>query len=674
MSLTAAVVRPADALGELARAIAQFKGDDRLVPVTVIVPTNTCGVMARRALGRRSGIVGVDMVTLNRLAELIAGPALAAAGRSPMSSSVVDLAIGSALHRHPGSFRAVATHPSTVVALRHLHDELRRAGPTSLDRLAEHSSRGREAVRVSRAVTADLEADWYDEGDLYSEARRVVGSGDVAELPNVVVHLPHNLSELALGFVRSLAARVDVHLVVEQTGQRECDVESLRLLDALGIDTLRLLDALGLDTPGPVEMGLDTRSATTSPTRPVRIISTTDADDEVRIATRVVLDAARTGTPFERVAVLWPTQRPYARLVEHHLTAAGIRWNGRPGTAITERLAPRLVLDLLDVDRRGLRRRSLFALVADVPPSGADGGYLPTAAWERVSREAGVARDDDWGVRLGALAGSERWGGAATSLLDFVDDLRTALGPPSRTRRWWDWAEWCVEQLDRWVGLHRLERLPEVEYRAWEALMKALDRLRRLDPVGEPVTRRRFRAALEAELDSMPGRIGRVGDGVTVGSLAGAVGLDVDVAIVLGASEGSLPPPAPSDPLLSDADRAAAGLPHSDTHTTRLHHLLIALGDTADVTLTLPRGDLRSTAHGEPSRWLDRWAGRSQLRTVDSHTAGLSSTEFPSSPTEHRLRARYAHVRCGRAAHLGGGCRRRHSPRSRSRPGRRAEQ
>jgi ATP-dependent helicase/nuclease subunit B len=153
-------------------------------------------------------------------------------------------------------------------------------------------------------------------------------------------------------------------------------------------------------------------------------VSTTDADEEVREAVRLVVDAARTGTPFERIAVLWPAQRPYARLVEHHLTAADIPWNGRPGTTLAEHLAPRLVLDLLDVDRRGLRRRNVFDMLADVPMRGPDGEHLPTASWERVSREAGVARDDDWDRRLGSLAGSERWGTSAASLQAFIADLR----------------------------------------------------------------------------------------------------------------------------------------------------------------------------------------------------------------------------------------------------------
>ena len=259
-----------------------------------------------------------------------------------------------------------------------------------------------------------------------------------------------------------------------------------------------------------------------------------------------------------------------------------------------------------------------------------------------------MARDDDWGVRLGPLVGSEGWGATADSLLTFVTELRTALGHPGRTRRWSEWADWCVEQTERWVGSTRLERLPEAEYRAFEALTSALDRLRHLDPVGEPVTRHRFRSALESELDAMPGRVGRVGDGVTVAALAGAVGLDIDVAIVLGAAEGTLPPRPTSDPLLTDAERADAGLPTSDAHTLRMHRALAALGDTIRPHLhgASRRPPIHRARRAVP---LARSLGisRTATITVDSHTAGLAETVFPVSPSEHRLRARSTHVRAG---------------------------
>lgn len=631
MTISAALVAPPDALGALAAAIAGAKSSDPLAPVTVAVPTNTCGVMTRRALGRAGGVVGVDMVTLNRLAELVAGPTLAAAGRSPMSTPVVDLAIGAVLAADPGPFGPVATHPSTVVALRELHGELRLAGPAARRRLGDESARGRQALRVSDAVTAALEADWYDEADLFALATSIVERALPDGLRNLVLYLPTELPGLALAFVGALGRQLPVDVVLQLTGDPSADADAHTVVSELGA-TVRADEPVDRSAPS---IG------------PTAIISSTDADDEVRTAVRVVLDAARSGTAFERIAVLWPAQRPYARLVEHHLTAAEIPWNGRPGTTVSERLAPRLVLDLLDVDRRGLRRRNLFDLLADVPARDADGAYLPTASWERVSRAAGIARDDDWNRRLGAIALGERWSSAASSLQAFVAELRSELGHPAALRSWAEWSRWCNDQVEQWLGSHTIERLPEAEYRAWEALTLALDHLGHLDPIGEPVTRHQFRSTLEAELAASPAREGRVGNGVTVGPLAGGVGLDVDMVVVVGAADGLLPPTPRSDPLLSEADRELAGLSSPDALSTRIHRVLLATLATSTVTLTHPRGDLRATAQLQPSRWITDWIDTVGVRAIASHHAGIEHTEFPATVAEHRLRGRYQQVRSG---------------------------
>lgn len=627
MTISATLVAPHQTLGALSTAIVAAKGGDPLAPVTVVVPTNTCGVMTRRALGRAGGIAGVDMVTLNRLAELIAGPGLAAAGRSPMSTPVIDLTISSILAADPGPFGVVADHPSTIVALRNVHQELRLVGADARQRLAAESLRGRQAVAVSNSVTEALRATWYDEGDLFEDATTSINAAIPSGLRHLIVYLPQELSRLAERFIAALGRQIDVELVLAVTGRDEADADSHRLIATLDA---RTTDRVRYEPPTA---------------RPVGLVSTTDADDEVRVAIRLVVEAARAGTPFERIAVLWPAQRPYARLVEHHLRAADLPWNGRPGTTVVERLAPRLVLDLLDVDRRGLRRRTVFDLLADVPARDDEGAYLPTAEWERVSRRAGVARDDDWDRRLTSISVDDRWRESATALRSFVQDLRSTLGHPAATRPWSEWAAWCTDQAERRLGRHTIERLPEQEYRAWESLTRALDRLGHLDEVGGVVTRHQFRSTLVAELEAAPAREGRVGDGITAGPLAGAVGLDVDVTIVLGAAEGLLPPTPRSDPLLSEADRVVTGLPTADARAVRLHRLLLATLASSAVTLTFPRGDLRATSQLQPSRWITEWLG--DVHAVPSHHAGLEATPFPTSASEHRLRDRYHSVRSG---------------------------
>src|SRR5690606_8774214 len=191
---------------------------------------------------------------------------------------------------------------------------------------------------------------------------------------------------------RAIGARADLHVLLDWTGVHDVDAEVTAFARSLGVD---LAPRASLTTP-----------PTTPPAAPpaISIVSTTDADEEVRHVVRELVDAARAGTPFARMAVVWPTDRPYARLVEHHLDAAGVPWNGRPGTLVTERLVPRFLLDLLQLDRRGIRRTELFEFLADVPVKTADGERISVARWERVARAAGVTRAEHWQSRLTAFA------------------------------------------------------------------------------------------------------------------------------------------------------------------------------------------------------------------------------------------------------------------------------
>src|SRR5256885_7033837 len=76
-------------------AVAGAKNDEPLAPVTVVVPTNSVGVAARRRLASGElgpltstarGVVGVTFLTVFRLAELLGAPRLAAARRPPVSA------------------------------------------------------------------------------------------------------------------------------------------------------------------------------------------------------------------------------------------------------------------------------------------------------------------------------------------------------------------------------------------------------------------------------------------------------------------------------------------------------------------------------------------------------------------------------------------------------------
>ncbi|MEM8748381.1 MAG: PD-(D/E)XK nuclease family protein, partial [Actinomycetota bacterium] len=158
--------------------------------------------------------------------------------------------------------------------------------------------------------------------------------------------------------------------------------------------------------------------------------------------------------------------------------------------------------------------------------------------------------------------------------------------------------------------------------------------------VADPVDRPGFAAVLESELSDLAVRQGRIGHGVTIGSLASGPGSDVDVAIVLGAVDGLLPPVPRPDPVLGDAERRAAAMRTSDDRSDELAHALaLTLRSTSAVVL-LPRGDLRATAAHHPSRWLDERSDAPDTLVIPSSTAALLDLEHPGAEHELRLRDR----------------------------------
>lgn len=629
-----ATTHGAAALDALAAAVRAAKTDagDPLAAVTVVVPNNTVGVMARRALGRRGGVAAIEVLTLFRVAEIIGAPMLREEGRRPVSTPVVDLAVKQVLAEAPGRYGRVDRHPSTVVALRDVYRELRVAGPRSLATLAK-TRRGAEPARVVNEVGARLTTDWYDESDLLTRAAEHVRIGVPRRFARVVVYLPERVRALEQALLAALGEQGAIDLVVALSGDPGADRSTRRLVSEL----------TGRAVPMPP-------AATTEPPK-VEVVSTTDADDEVRLAVRSVVDAARRGVRFDRMAILWPTDRPYARIVEHQLDAAGVPWNGRPGTLTAERMVPRVLADLLELDRRGLRRSNVMTLLGDVPARERSGTPVPTARWERIGRRAGIVRGPDWdrGLDRARADAAERrpWDlDAVESLGALVGDLRQALGDPAERRPWSAWVRWCHERLDHWFTPAGLERLDGDERTAWEQTQRVLDRLDHLDLIGAPPTRPEFRATLMAELEVVPARHGTVGDGVHIGAMAGAVGLDVDHAVVLGAAEGLLPPPPVVDPLLGEADRDAAGLPGTGERIELTHrHFLAVTATTPDVLVTVPRGDLRVASTKHPSRWLD--GVPAVVRSMDSHAHALAATEFPVSAAEHRTRDLWTCVRAG---------------------------
>ncbi len=605
------------ALEALRSTVARVKHDDPMLPVTLLLPNNIAGVVARRHLaagltGGTTGVAGLHLVTIGRLAEQLASPALTAAGRRPATRPIVAAAWRAALTEDPGIFNSVADHPATIRALTRCHRELRDLSEAALDGVAGASNLGRDLIRLHRAVRHRLTGEWYDTTDILRAAAGLCAGRPATSqaLGAIVLYLPQALTRAESAFASTLAARSDLDVIVGLTGHRRADEAILRSVQRLGL-------------------ALPAGSAPSTPPTASSMLDASDSDDEVRCVVRDVAETLTTH-PAHRIAVLYGDTYPYGRLLHEHLAAAGIEVNGPGIRSVHERAVSRCLLGILALSDHDMPRGDLFRALAEAPARTTAGDLIPVSRWERVSRAAGVVSGEDWRQRLstyidrhraavateqqhvdprpGVLRHAAREVEAAAALSGFAVALRERMRAAEDLGTWAGLSDWALALFRDLFGADaELRRLPPDEQHAAAAVQQTLRSLATLDAVDTQPGLTALREVLELELESALPRVGRFGDGVLVAPVSAAVGLDLDVVYVIGLAEDIVPGRLHEDALLPERVRDQTGgeLPSYRERLDAKHrHLLAAFAAAPRVVATFPRGDLRRHSHRLPSRWL----------------------------------------------------------------------
>ncbi|HJL89771.1 MAG TPA: hypothetical protein QF905_05500, partial [Acidimicrobiales bacterium] len=512
----------AEATAALGDAIATAKGADPLAPVTVVVPSNLVGVAARRSLatrhsaGETPGLAAVRFETVLGLAGLLAGTALAGDQRRRISDPVVGSAVRTTLARSADLLRPVAHHPATERALVRVHRELRELDDTALDNVAATSRQASEVIGLHRLIRDRLAERFIDEVDLHRAAASIDPTDPLLdELGTLILHVPGRTPASGLALLAALADIGPVTVIVALTGNEVADEPARHLVERLG-------GAFPSSAPAPMESELAVRSVA-------------DPDEEARVAVREVVAAASSGIPFTRMAIVHPGGERYARLLHQHLRSADVPFNGVAGRRLDESLTGRILLALLDLDDNDFSRTAVMALISSGAVLGADGVALPTTAWERIARSAGVvAGANQWRSRLGQRVADQEQRrddlasqGAepdhidavdkkirqSMDLLGFVEELITNVGTDSAPTDWPGLTGWAAGLLDRYLG-SAADRTdwPDHEVEAHTRVKDLLTGLARLASTEPRPGAAAFRRGVIDGLDHDLDREGRVGE------------------------------------------------------------------------------------------------------------------------------------------------------------------
>jgi CRISPR/Cas system-associated exonuclease Cas4 (RecB family) len=594
--------------------------------------------LVRRVSAIGAATFGLHRVSLTQLAARMAAGEMARAGAAPASALgaealaarvVFEALAAGAL----GYFAPVARFPGFARALASTLGELRlaRIGPEALGDVgrAGHDV-GDLLARFEAALDRGALADRPRLFDLAVAAIERGAPLPMTRLPLVLLDVP--IATLAeQRFLAALLALSPAALATVPAG----DDSTLRELEALGgrrEPGSRRVTAQGdrapaaRDTSGDPSALAYLRAYLFSEAAPAMPAGADEAlffsapgegREAVEIARRIV-EAAREGTPFDRMAVLLRAPQVYSALFETALARAGVpayfaRGARRPDPA------GRALLLLVDcaLEKLSARRFAEYLSLGQVPSLGADGAPpRGRDLWVGADEESLAplaeltASDEDdpmppeepppdseespvlegtlrapwkWEKLLvdsAVIGGRERWarrlGGLAAELRVRIAELRAEepdspramalerdLAHLAHLERF---ALPVIERLATWPAratwgewIGHLEELAPMVLRQPDRVLAVLAELRALGPIG-PVTLDEVRDVLADELATVAERPPATRYGrVFVGTLEHARGRAFEIVFVPGLAERIFPQKLREDPILLDALRQELG-------------------------------------------------------------------------------------------------------------------
>ena len=630
----------------LQRLIAEAKADDPLAPVTVIT-TDGGGISLLRKLAMQieSGLIAVSGKVLSDVAEdlLDSNPDWDPAWLTKYSASNMMLSgvIRKVLATDKGLFAGVSHHLAMEKSMLSVANELSDLDDEQLDQVKQCSSRAAAVVDLYRRLQKELAANnLYVRADVLRQAVKLLSSDSfnavaLKSLGTVVVYLPVDLKIQQSGFLKALAEHAPVHVVAGVTGDADADKLYQRMCDRLDLDA---------------EQPLAEQPESDLASRPLddRIVSVSDADDEVRWVVRSVMDDLASGVSARQIAILYPVTTPYARLVREQLDRAEINWHGSSARRLSESVVGHFVAGFAELVGTDMPRAAFFEVIASGSVIHKQGGKkkssgkpVPAAAWERIARTANVVDGDDWKEKLWthkkALAEqleqqaasddySEAWLdrkrneiALCEQLRSFATGFKAKLDRASVAKTWTEFCEQVKDALSAYLDISASGKPQDGSKRSWArwqidaaaAIARELKQLKELETIEDKPQVQVMCQALTEMLDQPTKSRNSSGKGVFVGMLDSGADLVATHVYVLGMAEGTCPTRRRPDSMITEEERQSLGdaLPTTIDAILEQHHALLAVlagvkSQQGSTTLLYPRGDLRNSSSNVPSRWL----------------------------------------------------------------------
>jgi len=559
-----------------------------LTPTVLLVPSVSAGQILLRRLAREKGaIAAISAMRPKDLAQRMAEASSHAQGLLAWQSGHGALLAAKLLNAHPGLHKPGLPEAPVARVLARTLDDLRAASirPAAVRRLAERSespedrSRLLAVAKIYERFHAEIETKFFDETRLFAEAQDT----EAAFLTGTTLLLSPDLEPRPdeFRFLKSLSERFGARRIAESASAVTGGFPALA--DQAGIPTVAWAETVFAPVVRAAhrEITRMTEALFRAPggeppqnhgPSPIVWVTAPGEAGEVRSIARLVLKAAREGTPFDEMAIALPQPDVYAPILVDLFSRARIPFKLHPSLPLaTGRIARSflLLLGSRDFDRGALLE---FLTFAPVPLSERTGDPEPPhpSVFDQITRELKVVSGIDRFRKAlahfikeeskssGSISDTHKSSRvrrvkAAKALLALVEELHASLAFTGEKLPLDQWSTKLLALCHQWIRPSN-----EIERAEHELVRETLEEISSLATVSSAIPFDRVLSVIEAQFDRKRRPLEeRSRVGVHVGSPEALSGGRFRLLALLGLVEGRFPGVFRPDPFLLDPERKA---------------------------------------------------------------------------------------------------------------------
>ncbi len=582
--------------GEFVLRVRDLRSADPLSPLIVIVTSRLLGLHLKRHLAG-SGIphINIRFLTIEDLAEHIAGPIICAQGKTRMPGPASTLVMAEALRSVASEAREfyfsaiidrTGFHEAMLATIRDLEQaalsprDIRQAIKQPGVRKAVHLRKLKDLTAVWDRYRCLLDGlAWVDDHQvMLAAAEHLASSPLVRSASSILVYGFYDLNALQRKIIEKCIDVKDTAAFVPFDRQRAFEFvrPTLRWMESKGFSA-RPASASEDGGGSPVLAHLRKHIFDEGPAAPLPqdVVTFVSAPGEVRevreIARLIAAEAERHDLRSHEVGILLKNHGTYAVMLRETLERLHMAPYVPGGMPLSETVEGRSVLLLLEVLAHDFARSEVmeFITFAQISPEGTGrktGSPSWVHRWDAVSIAAGIVEGrKEWEERLARLSGEyrspvgpEAYGdnGSGTSfdaedidsLRRFMRSLTVLLDTLGKAKTW----------SDKSAALTKALRDLAQDGPHTSRVTDAIDQLGDLDRLPSPPRRAEFIQAVGKCLDTETIPLGRFErQGPAVVSLMTARGIPFKMVVIPGMTEKGFPPIIRQDAILLDHERDA---------------------------------------------------------------------------------------------------------------------